>query len=393
MKAYERGEVAHDQIIFAPAPSDTELAGAILTVDLKLLQDNWKKLADECAPAECAATVKGDAYGLGIEPCVRALWAAGCRSFFVALPAEGESVRRVLDEATVYVLDGLFSGQAAYYEEHGLTPCLNSLQEIEEWAKHCSAQQRRLSAALHIDTGINRLGLSPADVEKLGETPALLAPFKLALILSHLACGDDPNAEMNAMQRKRFDALRALLPSAPASLANSPGSFLGAAFACDMIRPGVALYGGNPFAARPNPMSPVVRLYAPVLQVRDVAAGSSVGYGATWQAKRDSKIAVVGIGYRDGYLRSLSYPASDGPAQVMIGGHYCPVVGRVSMDMITVDITDVPPEFIRRGAMAEIMGDNVTVDELARWAGTIPYEILTGLGSRYTRLYSSLHPK
>ncbi len=377
-----------DQIIFGPPPDTPELACATLNVDLKVLQDNWRRLAADTKPAICAATIKGDGYGLGLEPVARALASAGCSTFFVALPHEGAVLRSVLPSADIYVLNGLLAKSAPCYADHQLLPVLGSLDEINEWSDYCAATGQRLACALHIDTGINRLGLSAADVEELAAIPQSLGIIGVRLVMSHLSNGDDPGAEMNREQLDEFNRLRALLPQAPASIANSPGCFLGPDFALDMVRPGIGLYGGNPFSSRPNPMSPVVRLYAPILQVRDVAPGEAVGYGASWQAGRQSRVAVLGVGYRDGYPRALSYPAHDGPAHVMIGGHYAPVVGRVSMDMITVDVTDISPDFARRGINAEIMGDHVTVDDIARWANTIPYEILTHLGSRYARLYS-----
>jgi alanine racemase len=194
---------------------------------------------------------------------------------------------------------------------------------------------------------------------------------------------------MNATQLERFAALRKLFPALPASLANSPGSFLGKAFAQDLARPGVALYGGNPFANKPNPFRPVVRLVAQVLQVRDVAAGEGVGYSATWTAARPARIAIIGAGYADGINRHLSWPAHDGPAEVVIAGVKCPVVGRVSMDMITVDVTGLDAGTVKRGTQAVLLGDGISVDDWARWAGTIPYEILTSLGRRYAKVYSS----
>ncbi len=369
-------------------PERAALAGGVLHIDLKALADNWRFLGEKAAPATCAATVKADAYGLGLEPVARTLWNAGCRTYFVALPHEGAALRAILPEAVIYVLDGLFSGEAPFYGEHGLRPALAGPEEIAEWADYCGRCEARLPAAVHIDTGISRLGLSEGDVRRLAGSPDLLASFRMTLVMSHLACGDEPGNEMNERQRRRFDALRALLPDAPASLANSPGTFLGEGFTHDLVRPGVALYGGNPFSNRPNPMKPVVSLYAPILQVRHLQPGETVGYSATWKAARPTRLAILGVGYADGYLRALSWPAQDGPAQVVIGGQYAPVVGRVSMDSITVDVTDIDEDFARRGVRAELLGAHITVDELAKWAGTISYEILTSLGLRYTRLHA-----
>ena len=366
------------------------LAGGILCIDLKVLQDNWRKVAGEAAPAECGATVKGDAYGIGLEPVARALWQAGCRTFFTALPLEGAEVRKLLPEATVYVLCGVLAGQADFYSENSLIPVLATPEQVREWRACCRASNARLATALHLDTGINRLGLDEEQARALAADTATLEAFDLRLIISHLACGDDPLNPMNEAQRQKFATLRALFPPAPASLANSPGAFLGEAFTFDVVRPGIALYGGNPFAARANPMSAVVHLYAPLLQVRELAKGESVGYGATWTASRPSRIGVIGVGYRDGYPRALSSPATGGPACAFIGGHYAPVIGRISMDLITIDLTDVPEKHANPGQRVELMGDNITIDDIARWADTIPYEVITRLGSRYARIYSSL---
>ncbi len=365
-----------------------ELAGALLTIDLRALQNNWRQLNELAGLAECAAAVKASCYGLGLEPVVAALSDAGCKTFFVALPQEGHDVRTVLPEANIYVLNGLMPGQAAFYHQHKLSPVLGTPTQVRGWQEYCLEQELKLPAALHIETGINRLGLTDKQTRELAGQREVLSAFKLSLIISHLACGEIPGDPMNGEQRDKFNQLRALLPDAPASLANSPGTFLGEGFNFDMVRPGIALYGGNPFGNRANPMSPVARLYAPLLQVREICVGESVGYAASWTAKRPSKIGIIGAGYGDGLPRALSSPAKDGPACVFVGGHYAPIIGRVSMDLITVDLTDVPQEFVREGQRVELMGDNVTVDDLARWSGTIPYEVLTGLGSRYARLYS-----
>jgi alanine racemase len=370
-----------------------ERAAAMLTVDLGNLQRNWRELAARAAPAECAGVVKADAYGLGAGPCARALWAAGCRNFFVAIPQEGAELRRELSEATIFVLDGLLPGLGAFYAEHRLVPALASLEEVAEWAGLAGKFGRNLPAALHIDTGINRLGLAAREVQAIAGRPDLLDGIEVTQVMSHFACADEPDSPMNERQRQLFDELRSVLPAAPASLSNSPGTLHSEGFAYDMVRTGVALFGGNPFTDRPNPMAPVAYLSAVLLQVRELAPGETVGYGATWRAARASRIGVLGVGYRDGFLRVLSQPLSKTPAQVYIAGHFAPIVGRISMDLMTIDLTDVPPESARRGARVELLGDHVTVDDVARWAGTIPYEILTGLGSRFARLYASFdHP-
>lgn len=365
----------------------TELAGATLTIDLAGLAENWRMIANRVSPAECSATIKADGYGCGVSEVAKALWQAGCRTFFVALPWEGKQVREELPEAIIYVLDGLFGGQSEFYIAHNLRPCLVSPEQVNEWAETSDGKYK---AGIHADTGINRLGLDATQAESLARSSDLVDRAGLCLLMSHLASADDETNTSNEQQRTEFNRLRKLFPALPASLANSPGVFLGSDYAYDIVRPGVALYGGNPAVNKPNPMQPVVSLRAPILQVRDVAKGEGVGYGATWRAERPSRIAIVGVGYADGLHRAMSWPAfQDGPAEVSITGRRAPIVGRVSMDMITIDITDFAPENLSPGTEVELLGPNIGVDDWARWAGTIPYEILTSLGRRYARVYSS----
>ena len=367
-----------------------DLAGAVLTIDLQAIKNNWRLLAARAGTAGCGAAVKGNAYGLGIGPVAHALWEAGCRSFFVARPKEGEELRAILSEATIYVLDGLFAGQAEFYAKLNLCPALISIEEAREWAAFGRAYGRKLPCALHVDTGINRLGFSLAEFNTLLADSFTMEGLNLALLMSHLACADDPAHPLNARQREAFAQVRRKLPGVPASLANSSGIFLGGGFTHDLVRPGIALYGGNPTPAVANPMAAVAHLEGTVMQVRQVQAGETVGYGATWEARRPTRIAILGAGYKDGVPRALSSSTADGPAQVVIGGRRCPIVGRVSMDMMGVDITDLAPQSVIRGTRAEILGSHIPIDEAANWAGTISYELLTRLGSRYARLYSGL---
>jgi alanine racemase len=377
---------AHNAHISGPP---TDLAGAILTVDLDAIQENWKRLQAKAAPAECGAAVKGNAYGLGVEQVAPALWAAGCRIFFVARPMEGGELRHLLPrEAVIYVLDGLFPGQAEFYAREDLRPALITIEEAREWAAFGTEYGRNLPCAIHVDTGINRLGFSPTAFDELIGNNEIMARLNLTLLMSHLACADEPNHPLNARQKTVFAALRRRLPGVKGSLANSSGIFLGADYTHDLVRPGIALYGGNPVAPLSNPMLPVAHLEGTVLQVREIAAGESVGYGATWRATRQTRVAVLGAGYKDGVPRALSSRATTGPAQAFIGGRRCPVIGRISMDMMAVDVTTVPVDLCQRGTRAELIGRNIAIDETAEWAGTISYELLTRLGQRFTRLYS-----
>ncbi len=362
-------------------------ARAVLSVDLQALRANWTKLNQVSGRAECAGVIKADAYGLGLEQIARALTSEGCKTFFVATIDEGRRARMVQPGATIYVLDGLLPGAETNYTGFDLKPVLSSLAEIRDWAAYSRSRGRKLPAAIHIDTGMNRMGLPEAEIEQLAAEAGLLDNFEVSLVVSHLACADEPGNAMNEMQRQRFDFLRAKLPPAPASLANSGATFLGHPYHFDLVRPGIALYGGRAHENRPNPMQSVVTCAARIMQVREVGIGASIGYGATYRVQRPSRIATIGVGYADGFLRALSVSTGEPGPVGFIGDYPVPIVGRVSMDFITVDVTDVPPALTRRGAWVEVMGPRITVDDLTDKAGTIGYELLTRLGQRVHRVY------
>ena len=371
-------------------PTPEDLAGAVLTIDLVAVKENWRRLKARAGDAECGAAIKGNAYGLGVAPVAKALWEAGCRSYFVARPKEGEELRAILPGATIYVLDGLFKGRAEFYAKLELQPALISIDEAREWAAFGRVYGRKLPCAIHVDTGINRLGFSIPELDQLLADSFTMEGLNVGLVMSHLACADEPSHPLNARQASAFRAVRAKFPGVPGSLANSSGIFLGADFTHDLVRPGIALYGGNPTLDVANPMHAVAILEGSVMQLRNVAAGDTVGYSATWQAKQPGRIAILGAGYKDGVPRSLSSRAQDGPAQVFINGRRCPIIGRVSMDMMAIDVSALPEGSVARGTRAEIIGRNIAIDEAAGWAGTISYELLTRLGSRYARLYTGL---
>ncbi len=373
--------------VVRPPASVPLSARAVLSVDLAALRANWARLNEASGRAECAGVVKADAYGLGLPQITRALSNEGCSTFFVATVKEGRTVREVEPAATVYVLDGLLTGAEAEYAGFDLRPVLSSLPEVRDWAAYSRARGRRLPAALHLDTGMNRLGMPEVEVEALAHAPNLLAAFDTTLVMSHLACADHPSSPMNEAQRERFELLRAKLPPAPASLANSGGTFLGPRYHFDLVRPGIALYGGRAHEHEPNPMRPVVRLAARILQVRELNPGATVGYGATYRVQRPSRIATIACGYADGFLRALSVATGEAGPVGYIGDYPVPIVGRVSMDFTTVDVTGVPSELARRGAWVEVMGHRVTVDDLTDRAGTIGYELLSRLGQRVYRVY------
>ncbi len=360
-----------------------EAAEAQLFVDLDALAANYRLILDLAGAAQTAPVVKADAYGLGLAPVARRLWAEGARGFFVSRVAEGLALRGALGPArpaTVWVFDGCPPGAAAALSGAELTPVLNSFTQIDDWGLHALSLGRRLSAALHLDTGMNRLGLRLEEARALAVSPDRLRPLELELIVSHLACGGQAGHPMNARQLERFVEICRLYPGVPRSLSASGGVFLGADYRLDQVRPGISLYGGGPFAAPDPRLATVATLSAPILQVRQVPAGETIGYGADFTATQAMRIAILGIGYADGVLRSLS-PGAYGS----LDGQACPLVGRISMDLIALDVTDHPNA--QPGADIELIGRHAPLDDVARRAGTISYEVLTRIGGRVARLY------
>jgi alanine racemase len=365
-------------------PPEREAAG-MLSIDLSALAANWRELCARAAPAECGAVVKADGYGCGIAPVSTALVHAGCRTFFVADLPEARSVRRIAPAATLYVLNGLAPGTAEAFAEADLRPVIGSLAELGEWREFRAASGWRGRAALHVDTGMNRLGLAPEQAAEIAGRDAPLP--EIVLLMSHFACAEEPGHPLNARQMAEFHQLRALFPGIPASLANSSGIFLGPDAHHDLVRPGVALYGANPTPGHLNLMRTVVRLEARVVQVREVAAGETVGYGATWTAQRPTRLAILAVGYADGLPRAASASDTKPGAEAIIAGRRCPLAGRISMDLLAVDVNDLPEDSPRRGDFAALLDEEIGLDELASHAGTIAYEVLTRLGRRYRRVY------
>jgi alanine racemase len=356
-------------------------AQAVLTVDLDALAANYAALAREARGAEVAPAVKADGYGLGAGPVARRLWAEGARRFFVARLSEGESLRAELGEtraATIHVLDGAAGAERLLAA--GLSPVLNSAAEVEAWTACAHRLGRRLACAVHIDTGINRLGMRLDEAQALLTAPDRLDGLEVELVMSHLACADEADHPMNASQAAAFRRAAHLFPQARKSLANSAGVFLGEDFRFEVVRPGISLYGGGPLGVADARIAQVATLHASILQVRTVRPGESVGYGATWTAERPTRVALLAAGYADGVLRSLS-----GRGYGWLEGRDCPFLGRVSMDMIAVDVSDNAAA--RPGALVELLGANVPVDTVAQAAGTIAYEVLTRIAPRVTRRY------
>jgi alanine racemase len=364
----------------APSPRALARATTVLEIDLDAIAGNWRTLAGLCGGAErCAAVVKADAYGLGAALVAPALAHAGCKRFFVATIDEGAALRRVLADGEIAVLDGLVPAPAGAFKRQRLTPVLNDLAQIERWRGFAKGAW---PAMLHLDTGMNRLGLARRDLDALAAEPARLAGVPLSAILSHLASAEEEDNPTNEAQRRAFAAALDRLPPAPASLAGSSGIFLGAPFHFDFARPGAALYGVNPLPGRANPMRPVVRLKARILQVRGVDRGEGVGYGAAHRMDRAGRIATIAAGYADGWLRSSSHRGTVG-----IAGKRVPIVGRISMDLMTVDVSEIEPRLAEPGGFADLLDDAWGVDDAAAAAQTIGYEILTSIGRRALRIY------
>lgn len=353
-------------------------AGAILTVDLDALVNNWQLLNRMAAPAACAAVVKADAYGLGAAEVAAALEAVGCRSFFVAHLEEGIILRSVLaPNSSIFVLNGTPPGTEPDFAGEKLIPVINSRNELAGWRDHARRTGARQPIALQVDSGMTRLGLSEADAAEIAADPATLDGLDVGLLLSHLACADEPSHPANEAQLLAFERMRAGLPAVRASLANSSGIFLGAGYHFDLVRPGAALYGINPTPQHPNPMRPVVRVEARVVLLRDTSAGACVGYGHTVSTGRRSRLATVSLGYADGWPRNAAGAAT-------FRGQKLPLIGRVSMDSIVIDVTGCA-EPLREGDFVELIGPHASLDDVAAAAGTIGYEILTGLGHRFHR--------
>jgi alanine racemase len=365
-------------------PRIADFEAARLTVRLSAIAANFETAQRLAGTATAAAVVKADAYGTGLAPVVPALIQAGCDTFFVARLEEGLALRPLAPEARIFVLDGAQPDAVPALISHRLTPVLNSIAEIAGWSAAARATRTRLDAAIHIDTGMNRLGLPGTELATLAAGHAKrLEGIRLVLLMSHLACSNDGEAKMNRIQLDRFKTALAILPPAPASLAATGGIMLGTEYLFDMVRPGIGLCGGNPQPAKPNPFLVAVRLTARILQLRRADKGETVGYGAAFRIKRPSLLATAGVGYADGLMRAISNRGVGA-----VGGVKVPVVGRVSMDLVTLDVTDVPGALVT-GMDVEFFGDTVSLEEIAQAANTISYEILTLLSHRATRVYEA----
>jgi alanine racemase len=359
-----------------------------LRIDLGALAGNWRELQRRAAPGQCGAVVKAGAYGIGLSQAAPALWAAGARVFFVAHLEEGLAARRALPgEARIYVLNGLESGaDPGDYAEHGLAPVIGGEEELKRWSAFAVQGGRPSPCALHLDTGMNRLGFeSLTSLRSAMETHGTASGADL--LMSHFVSSEAPGDPLNQAQIDRFEAARAAFPRLPASLANSSGMFLDPCPIYDLARPGYALYGGNPTPGRPNPMRPVVTLTIAIQQIRWIEAGMTCGYNAQWTAKRRTRLATLIAGYADGLPRGAGATDARPGAEVAVAGRRCPLVGRVSMDLTIVDVTDLPEGAVRTGDQVELFGPAIGLDDFAALSGTIGYQVLTSLGPRYRRDY------
>jgi alanine racemase len=361
--------------------SHSDFDVACLTVRLGAVAANYREFQRRAGSGIAAGVVKADAYGLGMAPVARTLAENKCDTFFVARAAEGVALRPLVPKARIFVLDGAFADSVPALIANTLTPILNSLADIAAWSAAARAMRSNLDAAIHIDTGMNRLGLPAHELATLSaERETRLKNINTVLVMSHLACSDDVTNPMNALQLDRFKTALAMLPPAPASLSSSGGALLGRDYVFDMLRPGIGLYGGNPLKAGANPFAVAAVLTGRILQLRRVDTGESVGYGATFRVERPGTLATVGLGYADGVMRAIGNKGAGA-----IGGVRAPIAGRVSMDLITLDVTDVPHAALTPGAEVEFFGDMISLEEFAAQSGTANYEMLTRIGSRVPR--------
>ncbi|MGN6516648.1 MAG: alanine racemase [Rhizomicrobium sp.] len=362
--------------------SSTDFEPARLTVRLGAIASNFRTIQRLCGRATVAGVVKADGYGTGALEAARALRSAGCDTYFVARLSEGIALRKGIRDARIFVLDGAQRETLPALVSHNLTPVLNSLTEIALWSEAARAARTEYDAAIHFDTGMNRLGLPHDELNTLaGELHSRLTGIRLVLLMSHLACADDSESDMNREQVARFASALARLPSAPASLASSGGVLLGKDYHFDMVRPGIGLYGGNPqIPGKSNPFAVVAALTGKILQLRRVDSGGSVGYGASYRIGRESILATVALGYADGLMRAMSNNGFGA-----IAAHRAPIVGRVSMDLATLDVTDVSQDVLKVGADIEFFGDTISLEEAAASADTVNWELLTSLGPRVPR--------
>ena len=369
-----------------PLVDNHKISNSFLEINIDSIIHNYQLINNKVGNTECAAVLKADAYGMGASVIAKALDKAGCSTFFVATIDEGIELRACFskNENQIAVLSGLLEGSEDIFYSNKLTPVLNDTEQIKKWAIYNKQKKISAPSILHIDTGMNRLGLTINELYDIIKKPTELKELHVEWIMSHLACGDQPCDMMNEKQLSVFLNAKKEFPNVKASLANSAGVFLGQSYHLDMVRPGIALYGSGSGSMHSKPLKQVIKLYSRILQIRTLSTGASVGYGASYRVSEATRVATVGLGYADGYLRSLS-----NCSWVFFNGLRLPVIGRISMDYITIDITQIASEKIKTGDFIEIIGDKFTLDDLATVANTVPHELLTRLGTRHHRIYSN----
>lgn len=362
-------------------PTNNNNSDNKLYIKLENIVKNYRIISRKASNSITAAVVKADAYGLGAIKVSQKLYDEGCRNFFVATLDEALEIRNnIKKNAEIYVFHGLREKQESIFTKNNIVPVLNTLEEIKRWNSFCYKNNKKLPAIIHVDTGMNRLGLN---LSELNNIKSKISDLKLDFVMSHMACADEKNNKKNKEQLKLFNKARKYFPGVKYSLANSPATFLDKCYHFDLVRPGSALYGVNPIHGLKNPMEHAIELYSKIIQIRTIDSEETVGYGATKALKKGSKIAVIPLGYADGYLRSLSNNGN-----CCIDGIMVPIVGRVSMDLIIIDVTKIPGSKLHIGKEVEVIGKNISIDEVAKKAGTIGYEVLTRLGTRFNRIYS-----
>ena len=367
-----------------PLVDNHKISNSFLEINIDSIIHNYQLINNKVGNTECAAVLKADAYGMGASVVAKALDKVGCSTFFVATIDEGIELRACFskNENQIAVLSGLLEGSEDIFYSNKLTPVLNDTEQIKKWAIYNKQKKISAPSIIHIDTGMNRLGLTINELYDIIKNPTELKELHVEWIMSHLACGDQPRDIMNEKQLSVFLNAKKEFPNVKASLANSAGVFLGQSYHLDMVRPGIALYGSGSGSIPSKPLKQVIKLYSRILQIRTLSTGASVGYGASYRVSEATRVATVGLGYADGYLRSLS-----NCSWVFFNGLRLPVIGRISMDYITIDITQIASEKIKTGDFIEIIGDKFTLDDLATVANTVPHELLTRLGTRHHRIY------
>jgi alanine racemase len=359
-------------------------ADSQLHINLAALRENYLILKSQLKTAQCAATIKADAYGLGCKEVAQTLYDAGCRQFFVATLGEAIYLREILADVEIYVFHGLKKSECAVFFTHNLIPVLNDLAQIQLWNDCAKEKEQKLPAIIHVDTGIHRLGLSLSEAERLISPSKYFANLEVKYLMSHLACANNKDSKRNDEQLVKLKSIAQKIGNYPLTIANSSAVFLGEEYQLDLCRPGAALFGVNPMLHGENPMHQVVNLQTRIIQISTAQDDGFVGYGDICPIKKGTRFATIPIGYADGYSRSLS-----NKGKVYFKGHYLPILGNISMDMTIIDVSDIPEDEIKIGDMVEVIGEHITIGEVARIAGTIAYEILTSFGCRFQKIYSN----